>query len=215
MKFSHLVFIVLLTIVTTWTTSFLLTPPQKQISSAADKSSSAYDRVLHSGTLRCGYQYWDGAIMRDEKTNRMHGPWVELTEALGKATGLKIEWTAQVSWDDVGAALKSSKIDAMCAGMWTSAAKAKEINFSTPLAYQAMEAFVRVDDHRFDSNLGALDDPLIKLAVIENDNSDFIAQQDFPKAQRISLGQMNGTDGDLLMYVMTNNLYRDRFMATI
>jgi ABC-type amino acid transport substrate-binding protein len=142
--------------------------------------------------------------MRDEKTNDLYGAWVDITKALGNAVGLKIEWTTQVPWDSVSEALKSGKIDAMCAGMWTAAAKAKEISFSTPLAYQAIESFVRTDDHRLDKGLSALNDPALRIAVIDNDNSDFIAKEDFPKAQRVALSQMAGSDGDLLLYVANN-----------
>jgi len=169
----------------------------------SDVHGVSYDHVVRTGVLRCGYQYWDNAVMRDDKTGQVHGAWVDMMEAIGLATGLKIEWPMQVSWSDVGAALKTHKIDAMCAGMWTSAAKAKEINFTSPLAYQAIEAFVRADDHHFDGGLKSLNDEKIKIAVIENDNSDFIARQEFPKAQRIALGQSFATDGDLLLEVMT------------
>ena len=164
---------------------------------------TAFERVVRSGTLRCGYEYWDGAIMRDEKTGLIYGPWADVTEALTKATGLKVEWTSEIGWGDVGAALKSGKIDAMCAGMWTSAAKAKEMAFTTPLAYQAVEAFVRTDEHRFDDGVGKISDPAVKIVVIDNDNTDFIAQQDFPQAQRVSLSALNGTDSEELMNVMT------------
>lgn len=166
-------------------------------------SETSYERVVRTQTLRCGYQYWDGAVMRDNQTNQIYGPWVDIMNAIGKAANLEIEWTEQVGWDSVSAALKSNKIDAMCAGMWASAARAKEMSFSKPLTYQAIEAFVRSDDHRFDSDMQKLNDPSVNIVVIDNDNSDFIAQADFPKAQRVSLSLLNGTDSEEVMTVMT------------
>lgn len=164
---------------------------------------TSYERVVRTQTLRCGYQYWDGAVMRDKQTNQIYGPWVDIMNAIGKATGLEIEWTEQVGWDSVSEALKSNKIDAMCAGMWTSAARAKEMAFSKPLAYQAIEAFVRSNDHRFDGDIQKLNDPSVKIIVIDNDNSDFIARTDFPRAQRVSLSLLNGTDSEEMLAVMT------------
>lgn len=102
------------------------------------------------------------------------------------------------------AALKSGKIDAMCAGMWTSALKAKHIAFTTPYAYQGMEVFVRADDTRFDNNLAALNDPNVRLAIIENDGSGYVATEDYPKAQRVPMGAITSTDTDLMLHVATN-----------
>jgi ABC-type amino acid transport substrate-binding protein len=206
MKQSNTVLTLILSFAVAVAAVYLVNPPRRegaQASAPVIAAETSYERVIRTGTLRCGYEYWDGGLMRDDTTGQLSGPWVEIMDSMGKALALKIEWTSQVGYSDVGAALKANKIDAFCNGIWTSAAKAKEISFSTPLAYNALEAFVRGDDHRFDDNLALLDDPGVKLAVIEADNSDFIAQQDFPKAQKDSLGSLNGTDSTLLMDVMT------------
>lgn len=201
MRLPQFVLVVIVSFAVAFVTGKYIFPVKGDAAQTA--AESAYDRVMRTGVLRCGYQYWDSAVMRDEKNGRLYGAWVDIMNAVGEATGLNIEWVAQVGWDEVGAALKTHKIDAMCAGMWTSAAKSKEIAFTTPMAYQAIEAFVRADDHRFDGGEGRLNSASAKISIIDNDNSDFIARQDFPNAQRVSLGQMNGTDGDLLMYVMS------------
>jgi ABC-type amino acid transport substrate-binding protein len=203
MKLLNLLLVVFLSVVTAFAaTQYTLMKTTATPEQQAAKETS-FERVIRTGVLRCGYEYWDGAIMRDEKNGQIFGPWADIMFAVAAATGLKVEWTSQVGWGDVGAALKSGKIDAMCAGMWTIATKARQISFSTPLAYQALEAFVRDDDHRFDGQLDKLNDENVKLAVIENDNSDFVATQDFPKAQRVPLSQLNGTDSELMLQVMT------------
>ncbi len=176
---------------------------QREAAPKQTARETSFERVMRTGILRCGYEYWDGAIMKDEKNGQIFGPMADMTFAVASAVGLKVEWTSQVGWEDVPAAILSGKIDADCAGMWTSAMKARQIAFSTPFAYQALEAFVRDDDHRFDGKLDSINDPGVKVAVIENDNSDFIAQQDFPKAERVPLSQLNGTDSELMMQVMT------------
>lgn len=196
---NTIILCVILSAIAAFATVKLTNHPSAQTS----HQETAYERVTRTQTLRCGYQYWDGAVMRDSQTNQIYGPWVDIMNAIGKTTGLEIEWAEQVGWDSVGAALKSHKIDAMCAGIWTSAAKAKEMSFSKPLAYQAIEAFVRSNDHRFDSDIQKLNDPSVKIVVIDNDNPDFIARTDFPKAQRVSLSLLNGTDSEEMMNVMT------------
>ena len=198
MKFRQILPIVIVSFLTAYAAERYFQPSGM----ASGARETAFDRVVRSGTLHCGYEYWDGAVMRDTQTGEVYGPWVDLTNKLGKALGLRIDWTYQVGWGDVGVALKSGKIDAMCAGMWTSASKAKEIAFTTPLAFQALEAFVRTDEHRFDGGLESLNDPQVNMSVIDSDNSDFIAQGDFPKAHRVALSALNGTDSEQLIQVM-------------
>jgi len=147
-------------------TAFAITKLTPTPTSITPQQETAYERVMRTGTLRCGFEYWDGALMRDEKTGTIMGPMADIMEAWGKAVGLKIEWTAQVGWGEVSAALKTNKADADCAGMWASAQKSKEITFSQPVAYQSLEAFVRKDDHRFDDNINLLNDPAVKIVVI-------------------------------------------------
>ncbi len=197
MKFSQILLVIVLACVS----SFIAARYTAPNGATPQARETAYERVIRTQTLRCGYQYWDSAVMRDEKAGTLYGTWVDIMNAVGDATALKIEWTAQIGWDEVGAALKANKIDAMCAGMWTSALKAKEIAYSTPFAYQSIEAIGRADDHRFDTSPASLNDPAVTISVIDNDNSDFIARQDLPKATRHALGQLSGTDNDLMMEV--------------
>src|ERR1700689_4446895 len=122
MKLYQIVFFILFLCVA-WLLAdrYLNLPSMDSRRPAPTSSTTSYMRVMRTQTLRCGYEYWDGATMKDEKTGQVVGPWVDMMNAIGEAAGLKIEWTSQVGWSDVAAAIKSGKIDAMCAGMWTSA----------------------------------------------------------------------------------------------
>ena len=171
---------------------------------AADKSNreSALDRVTRTNVLRCGFQYWDGGLVRDEQTGVMKGLIVELTDKIAGIADLKIEWAGPIDWGNVRAELDSGKIDAMCAGMWQAGQKARYMIFSDPFAYQGMEAYVRADETRFDRNFNGLNDAGVKIAVVDNDNGFFVAQNSFAKAKLFSM-PMGATDTDMLMAVMT------------
>jgi len=172
--------------------------------SALPHKETSFERVLRTGTIRCGYEYWDSGIMQDPASGKLHGTWVDILEEIGKVAALKIEWAEHVGWGDVGAALKSGKIDAMCAGMWQSTEKAKEMAFSLPLAYQSIEAFARADETRFDKDLSRINSEDVNIVVIDADTSDFLAREDFPKAKRTSLSQLNGTDAEQFLALATN-----------
>ena len=169
----------------------------------AEESKSAYQRVLETRTIRCGYNYYEPVIWRDAETQQLKGIFVDYMEAFAKATNLKIEWTAEVGWGDVATALKAKKIDAMCAGKWADGKDGVQIGFSVPVFYNAIEAYVRADDHRFDKDLSLINAPEVRVAMLEGGVTQDIAQEDFPKAKEVALSIMS-TDADILLNVATN-----------
>lgn len=168
---------------------------------AAEKES-AYDRVLKTQTIRCGYNYYEPVIWRDNETNELKGVYVEYMEALGKATGLKIEWASEIGWGDVPAALQNEKIDAMCAGTWADARRGVQIAFTKPVFYNTLEVYARIDDKRFDKDINSINDPTITISTVDGGVTADIAAQDFPKAKALALSTL-GTDAEELLNVAT------------
>ncbi|MCB9988594.1 MAG: transporter substrate-binding domain-containing protein [Rhodospirillales bacterium] len=178
----------------------ILTVRETAIAADAGKES-AYDHIIKTRTIRCGYNYYEPVIMRDPNTGEFSGIFPEYMEALAKATGLNIEWTQEVGWGDVPAALQSGKIDAMCAGKWADAKDGVQSAFTVPVFFNAIEAYVRADDHRFDDNMmSAINDPAVTIAAIDGGVTEDIATEDFPKARRLQLTIME-TDINQLINV--------------
>lgn len=157
----------------------------------------AYDRLEKTNTLRCGFQYWDGGIIRNEDTGDLEGFIIDLTNELAKSGGFGVEWVGPIDWGQVKAELAAGKIDAMCAGMWQAGQKARYMIFSEPFVYQGAEAFVRPDETRFGKNFENINDPSVTVAVVDGDNDQFIANAQFPKAKQFSL-PMGATETDKL-----------------
>jgi ABC-type amino acid transport substrate-binding protein len=150
---------------------------------------SAYDRVMRTQTLRCGYVVWSPSLIKDPNSGKLSGIFYDYTEALGQALHLKIEWAEEVGWGDFPAALNSGRIDAVCAGVWPNAARARVIDFIRPVFYAPTYAWVRAEDKRFDNNIEAINDPSVTIAVLEGTTMAVIAAQDFPKAKILQLPQ--------------------------
>jgi ABC-type amino acid transport substrate-binding protein len=162
------------------------------------QSESAYSRVTRTQTLRCGYNYYAPVLMRNEKTGALEGVYVDYMEALGKITGLKIEWTSEIGWGDVPIALKDKKIDAFCAGTWADGRRGAQIAYTMPVFYNLIEVYGRPDDHRFDQSLDSINDPNITIATIEGGISSDIATQEFPAAKVLRLPAMESDAEQLL-----------------
>jgi cyclohexadienyl dehydratase len=166
---------------------------------AAEKET-AYDRVIKTQTIRCGYNYYEPVIWRDNETNELKGIYVEYMEALGKATGLKIEWAQEIGWADVPAALQADKVDAFCAGTWADAKRGVQTAFTKPVFYNAIEIYAREGDTRFDKDLNLINDPSVTIVTLDGAQVADIAAQDFTKAKTHALPSM-GTDAEQLLNV--------------
>lgn len=159
-----------------------------------------YDRVMRTQTLRCGYAVWPPLVIKDPNTGQLSGTFPDYLAALGAALHLNVQWTEEMGWGDFPAALQAGRIDAFCSGPWPNAGRAREVDFTQPISYQAVYAYARAEDHRFDKNLAAINNPSVTLVTMDGEMSSMIADTDFPKARRIALPQLS-SGGELHLNV--------------
>jgi polar amino acid transport system substrate-binding protein len=153
----------------------------------------AYQRVMRTATLRCGYVVHPPHVSKDPATGAMTGAIVDVMNEAGKLLKIKVEWPEEVGWGNTVEALTSGRIDAICTDYWMNPVEGRYVGYSMPLFYETVMAYVRADDHRFDVNLEAFDDPAVTVAATDGSLSGIIAQQDFPKVKIASLANMTDT----------------------
>lgn len=168
----------------------------------ATEKNSIYDNVIKTNTLRCGYGIFPPFVEKDPNSGKIYGAVPDIMDEIGKALGIKIEYTEEIDWGQIAAALQSGRIDAMCAGMWGTAERGRVMAFAGPLYFTTLEAYVRADDQRFDNNAGRINQSDITIATNDGDVTEEIADTLFPKAQRFAKVQLAGEEF-LLMNVMT------------
>lgn len=155
---------------------------------AAEKET-VFERVTKTGTIKCGYALWVPILDKDAKTGEIKGMVKELMEEIGKRLSLKIDWAEESGWGTIVEGLHTGRYDMICAGLAISSARAKFIDFSTPLFFTPAHLITRHDDTRFDKNYDALNDPKNKIAVLDGEMSSILARQLFPQASLDSLSQ--------------------------
>lgn len=153
----------------------------------AAESRSVYDRIIETGTIRCGYWTWPPFLIKDANTGALVGPTYDYMEAIGKELGLKIEWTEEVGAGEFIAGLATNRYDVMCMSLWPDAARLKNITVSVPIFYSVVYAVTRAGDHRFDGDLSKLNDPAVTVAAIEGDITYSTGVEHFPKAKMLGL----------------------------
>ncbi len=159
-------------------------------------------RVLDSGTIRCGYAMSPPAIEKDPLSDAMLGPIPEVMEEIGKTLGLKIEWTEETGWGNFIEGLRANRYDAFCAGMWPDGPRMKFLSLTQPFVYNVMYGYVRIDDNRFDGNIDAMNSPDVIFPVVEGDVTVSIVNDMFPKAKKLPLQQIS-TVSDMMLSVAT------------
>ncbi len=170
------------------------------------QSESAFDRVLKTNTLRCGYGSWEPGVYKDATSGEMKGLFVEILEEAARMAKIKIEWTAEVDWGQISQALQSGKVDAFCAGMAGDAARAKQLAYTIPMSYWSFDVIVRADDTRFPSNrpltLADINKAEFSTAYTEGDVLETIKETELSNVKGVALPPL-GTPADNIMNVIT------------
>jgi ABC-type amino acid transport substrate-binding protein len=189
MKFTHLLLVAFLSVVAaSFTASYTVrtfAPPPGN--AAPVLKESALDRVKRTGVLRCAYYVFPPVILRDPATGALSGLGVDMTGRLLQGTGIKVEWTEEIDFANWQPGLKAGRFDAICTPMWPEAALAREALFTRPMFYSGIYVYARGDDHRFDDNLAAVNDPAVTIAIIEGNGTDTLAERLFPQAKLLKL----------------------------
>lgn len=158
---------------------------------AADQKETAYDRVLRTGTLRCGYIVYDPVIKKDPNSKEISGILADILNDATKRLELKVEWTEEVPFVTAFEGLKTNRYDAVCAPLWGWPPQARVGELVGPMYYYPIGAWVRADDNRFNAGLAGVNEKDIKISGVDGTFPLDAARADFPKAQAISLPVMS------------------------
>lgn len=165
-------------------------------------SGGVLDKVVSSGTLRAGYIVYPPYIFKDAQTGELSGIFYDITNAVGKQLGVEVEWVEEAGYGTIATSLDAGRYD-VYAGIWPNVPRSKAITFTVPAYYDAVYAYARSGDHRFDNNLDSINSSNVKISTIDGELGDSIAKETFPNAQRVSLPQSAPFD-QLSLQVITN-----------
>ncbi|MBL8639348.1 MAG: transporter substrate-binding domain-containing protein [Alphaproteobacteria bacterium] len=182
---------------------FVLTAPI-EAKAETEARKSAYERVIQSGVLKCGYISWPNFMEKDPNTGQFSGLDYDYTNAIAESLDLKVEWAMEVSAGLSVEALKTGKIDAICTAegpLFPSTTK--YLAYSEPIGYFPFFLYARQDDARFDHDISKANDVNIKIAVVDGDISTEIVKTFFPQATRHTMAQM-ASPAQMYMDVATN-----------
>ncbi|MGD9650283.1 MAG: substrate-binding periplasmic protein [Dongiaceae bacterium] len=181
--FLPLLFLILLAaLLGSWASHMFFEPGAKSA-----QKQSAYERILQNRVLRCGYVLYPPAVIKDPNTGQFSGIAYEVMEGIGERLKLKIDWVEETSFATNVQGLLTRRYDAVCITYWANPAEGMYVNFSVPFYYSGLSVFARAGDTRFDQNLDLINDPAVKIAVVDGTVPERTARLRWPKASFITL----------------------------
>lgn len=170
-------------------------------STSSTQKASAYERVVQTKTLKCGYVILPPELNKDPNTGKLSGMSFDIVEEMAKRLNIKVNWAEEVNFGTMYDGLESGRYDAICFSLYRYSPAAWHADYTVPLFYSATDAYVRADDNRFNASTD-LNNPAIKIATIDGEMAAIIAKERFPKATAISMPQMTDLS-QMMMNVVT------------
>ena len=152
---------------------------------------SAYERIMHTGTIKCGYIVYPPQLSKDPNSGKLSGLAYELMEKMGHDLSLKIEWTEEVGSATWMEGLNGGRYDVLCNTSWATTVRAPRILATVPAYFTAVNAYTRKDNHRFDKDISLANAANVKIATIDGATSAAIATGSFPRAETFSLPELS------------------------
>ncbi|WP_046756578.1 substrate-binding periplasmic protein [Kordia jejudonensis] len=153
-------------------------------------TTSVYARVIQKDKIRAAYINYPPACMKNTKTGEMSGIFVEVLEKACENLGLELEWTEEVGWASQIEGLDSNRYDIVGSPVWANVVRGTKTTMSIPVYYSGIGMYVRAGDKRFDNDWSKINNPDVKVGVIDGETSSIIASQDFPEAKKHSSIQL-------------------------
>jgi polar amino acid transport system substrate-binding protein len=170
---------------------------------AMAEDDKAFNRVISTGIINCGYGNYKPWIYADPLTGKVQGLMAEIMEGIAKELSLKLNWPDETGWANLPEALRTGKVDVACSTMWRDPSRSKMLSFTRPIFYTSMHAYVRADDKRFKGkSINEINNANVSIVVQDGDYSSQIAERSFPLAKTIDLPQM-ASEADKLTNVAT------------
>ena len=153
------------------------------------EGSSRVDEIRSEKTLTVGYISYPPSLIVDPNSGDVSGIMAETLNAMSDNLKIDVNYAEEVTFATMIEAVESGRVDMVVSGIWPSSARALSADFSDPVYFSPVRAYVRTENGSFDGDVAALGSAKVRIATIDGELSSIIAATDFPSAQAIQLAQ--------------------------
>lgn len=148
-----------------------------------------FDNIQKTKVIRAAYTVGAPLFVIDPNSGEKSGIFYEIVDSLAKRLHLKINWIQEVGYGEMIQGLKDQRYDIIGSGVWINSDRALGADFTIPVYYDAVFAYSRVGDTRFQKNISILDSSIYTIATMDGELGASIANKDFPKARTLAIPQ--------------------------
>lgn len=156
----------------------------------AGQADAVYVRVMKTQTLRCGYFIEAPFTLKDPNTGKLSGLAVDLTEAVGRELGLKIEWVEEINFATMADDLKNGRYDMVCSDVFV-LPRAGRIDYARPFSFARVYGYTKPGDKRFSGDIESVDWKQMTISGLDNEGATIAARKLLPEAKFDILPQLS------------------------
>lgn len=149
------------------------------------EQDTAFDRIMKTNTLRCGYAIATPWFMIDPNTKQKTGVGYDITNAIANKMDVKVDWVEETDWGLAEQGLLTNRYDMLCGSVCIDPRRARAATFSTPFLHIPILVAVRQNDKRFDGGLQTINNANISIGVKNGHVFEFVSNEQFPLAKKI------------------------------
>lgn len=162
-----------------------------KVSQSYQTKEGAYDRVLRTGKIRCGYFIEYPFTFQNLENGQLEGIIPDLMNVISEDTGLEVIWAEEMNASTMIEGLNTKRYDALCAGIMVLASRAHLMQHSVPFIYTPLFAYVRKEDNRFDNDIFKANNSKYKIIGLDGSGKTLLALKAFKNANISLLPQFS------------------------
>lgn len=161
------------------------TSPAKMVDQQYDK----LEIIKDTKTIRAAYAVGAPLFIMDPNSKEKSGIFYEIINSVADRLKFKVNWIEEVGYGEMIQGLKDDRYDIIGSGVWINSDRALGADFTIPLYYDAVFAYSREDDNRFNKDLSIINSPDYTIATMDGELGVTIADNDFPNADKLEIPQ--------------------------
>ncbi len=166
------------------------------------KKETAFERVVRTGTIRCGYALWDPQMIKDPNTGNLSGYDYDVINEMGSVLGLKVDWVEEYGWGTAEQGLVTGRYDIACNSFWAHPPRAKGAEYSIPFLYLPLFPVVRPGLNGPEDSFAWLNNPEYKMLILSGTIGEIVAKRRFPQAKLVDAFSLSA-GADAMMNITT------------
>lgn len=161
------------------------------------RQATAFDRVMATKTLRCGYVIVAPLLVKDPATGQLSGPIYDIVSQIGETLNLKIDWVEETVYPLQIEGLRTRRFDMSCSHVYLRPNLMPHVEFTQPYYYIPVYAIQRKGETRFRKTEN-INQPGVTVGAVDGTIPALIAAEDFQKAKLYSLPDHTDYSDNLL-----------------